>query len=200
MPNEIEKQLERVFAITDDPAVHAGVAELADAVERRARSKRPLLTRFSTKTIIGALSVGAVGVLTATAAVAAPPLFDWLGYQPEASATLVLDSGITCEVGFIATPLYVEGIDSIAAVAIAQRYLENLDVAALPVESELARDAGWHSDGSTDEGDTSVRVALVLSRLINEGLVAELKDEGPHGIESAVSLEGGVNCFASADR
>lgn len=198
MPDTIEDRLDRLVASTPDDRVRRGVETLAHEIEHSRPRRRSLRSRFSGRAIAGASVIAAIGLFTATAAVAAPPVFAWLTFTPDASTTLVLESGMVCEAGFKVQPAFSREADEEAAVAAGREYLRTLDLATLPLAERMAEDdregaLPYDVTALSPEDLASSRVSWALSRLVSDGMFAELADRG---ITAGAALEGGFTCAA----
>lgn len=191
MPDDIRDRLERALAFESNDATRDAISTMNRKAERAALRKPSVLHRFSGRTLTAVGVVAFLSAGAATATVATPVVWDWITFVPDASTTLVLDSGVSCEVAYIARPDYANGQRPEDAVARAQEYLRTLNLDALPVEQRIAeRVAGRNPVVPRIEGDSS-RVSSALSDLVFEGMYADLEE---HGYSAGVSLEGGVTC------
>jgi hypothetical protein len=191
MREDTRDRLDRAFEFDTSANTQALVAELGREAERAAGRKPHLLNRFGSRTLI---SAGVVALLSAGAAtaVAAPRLFDWLNYTPDASSTLEID-GLTCEVAYIVKADYANNPHPEEAVASAKEYLRTLDLTTLPVQQRIVDDAARNEQPIPAELDT-MTVGSALAGLIFDGMNSHLVQSG---LPTAVSLESGTNCVAS---
>jgi hypothetical protein len=205
MSDLLGRHLDEAFRMSVSSATQDAVAQLSRDAEQRAHEKPSILRRFSRRTLGSAAIVLSVGAGAATTATAAPAIIDWLGFAPDTSSVLVLDSGITCEVGFVAMPasLAADG-SSTRATAVAQEYLRSVDLAALPLRERIEEDrknpffseSGPGAPELSDRAQLSFEISRALGGLVSEGMWAKVTSEGYDA--SDVSIEGGVNCSDEA--
>jgi hypothetical protein len=191
MNDETQDQLNQALRIKAPSAeAQQRLLEMSAKAEQLAGSSPSIRRHVKKRTLTIAAIVAALGVGAGTAAVAAPTVVEWLEFTPDTSTTLVLDSGVVCQVGFAASPA--GGGDGQHAAAAAQTYLENLDLEALPVAKRMAEFA---QDGQT-MGSPSLDVSRALTDLIGTGMWRYVEE---HGYDSSsVSLDGGVQCSDGA--
>ena len=176
-------------------ATHALLREMSAEAEHVARSRPSVFRRFKRRTLITAAAVALLGGGTATAAAAAPVVARWLGFIPDTSTTLILDSGITCYVGYHARPGYGSDQDARNAAAAGQEYLRTLNLSSLPLDERVAENT---KNGRSVVGYPSLDVSTALGELVAEGMWTHLRGEGYDG--SGISLEGGADCGSGAQK
>lgn len=187
MHHDLDDELNAAFTRSASPGERASLYDLVRETESRtnASKRRPRARRLTALLVVGALGLGG----TATA-FAAPVVWDWLNFTPDASTTVVLPSGMTCKLAYRISPFYTEDAEVAEATAFVTEHLRTLDLDSLPIEQTLA---DLQASGRVKEDDApEEQMESALQAAVWNALAAAVEDEGLR--PDSFGLEGNSLC------
>ena len=188
------------------PAVHQALMSASAEAEAQAGGGRSGLhfRRISGRALGIIAGVTLSGAVIAAAAV--PFALDVL-FPPPVSTSFTFESGTVCDLDIKVTPDFATSDSPEAAMDVAQRFISNLDVSALPIQRALDHPSGERSALiEADKAASDAREAAGLPDVVASpyaaessavfdtvvtAIWAELADKGMQG---GVSIESRISC------